>query len=370
MNVINNKKVGYLAHHALGDVIMKLPAIRWLCETAGTTNVYLTVQRAYLADLLSLELNIPIENMLVYGGLNTTWKDKLRFLVHWRSIPIDTLILPATINYNLGKQLFRLSKAKELYTSSKLVQYTNKPGTYYSKFKHKVFLNAEFVRLFEKDMTDETFIQKVYDSYYLDKEKYPCGKTVLLQKTGKDIAQYIIVHLGSGDSQKHKRIPMHHAQKIVEFIINHHPGLDIILTGSGNESELIEELCNKIDSPKLLNVVDKFSLPEFIGVIASASLFISGDCGPVHLASILKVPIITFFGPTNFDITGPFTNASVFTHLPLLNCMPCHDYSKRAENYGCPPIYCLNGMNITPALLEVQRILTTTNEFYYKNGYE
>jgi hypothetical protein len=117
MDIINNKKICYLAHHALGDVIMKVPALRWLCETAGADNIYLTVQREYLADLLNFELGIPKENMLVYAGLNTSWKNKLRFLLQWRNMPIEALIVPPTINYNLGKHLFRISKAKELYRS-------------------------------------------------------------------------------------------------------------------------------------------------------------------------------------------------------------------------------------------------------------
>jgi len=358
MDIASNKKICYLAHHAFGDVIMKVPAIRWLCETVGAQNVYLTVQRQYLADLLNTEFNIPKENMIIYTGMQSSFKDKLRFLFRWRKMPVDIIILSPTINYKLGKQLFTLSKAKKIFTSKKLINFKNEQEVYYSKFKHKVFLNAEFIRLFEKNISDENFIKNISDLYYLDKKKYPCGKTVLFNKTEKNIQQYVIVHLGSGDGQKHKRIPVHQAKKIVEFIIEQYPHLHILLTGLGNEAELTKELYSQINSPVVLDVANKCSMNELIGVVADASLFISGDCGPVHLASVLKVPVITFFGPTDFDITGPFTNASVFMHEPSLNCMPCHNYSKRGRNQGCPPIYCLNEMNIAPALLEVEKILT------------
>lgn len=359
---ITNKKICYLAHHAFGDVIMKVPAIRWLCETVDAQNVYLTVQRQYLADLLNAEFNIPKENMIIYAGMQSSFKNKLHFLAQWRKMPVDIIILSPTINYKLGKRLFKLSKAKKIFTSKKLINFTDEREVYYSKFKHKVFLNAEFIRLFEKNISDEEFVKKIYDLYYLDKKKYPCGKTVLLNKTEKNIQDYVIVHLGSGDGQKHKRIPIHQAKKIVEFIIKQYPNLHILLTGLGNEAELTKELCSRINSPVVLDVANKFSLNELIGVVAAASLFISGDCGPVHLASVLKVPVITFFGPTDFNITGPFTNAFVFTHQPSLNCMPCHNYSKRGMNYGCPPVYCLNEMNIAPALLQLEKILNSNSK--------
>jgi ADP-heptose:LPS heptosyltransferase len=123
----------------------------------------------------------------------------------------------------------------------------------------------------------------VHDGYFLDIKKYPCGKTILFQKTGKQIEEYIIVHLGSGDGQQHKRLPMRHAERIIEFINDHYPQMPVILTGLGNEAELTTSLCNKINSPHVLDTANKLSLRELIGVIALLLYLFQATAGPCIL---------------------------------------------------------------------------------------
>ena len=44
-------KIIYLGHHALGDVIMKVPAIRYLVKEFGQKNIYFTVRDVKIKDL-------------------------------------------------------------------------------------------------------------------------------------------------------------------------------------------------------------------------------------------------------------------------------------------------------------------------------
>ncbi|HTS02838.1 MAG TPA: glycosyltransferase family 9 protein, partial [Thermoanaerobaculia bacterium] len=48
------------------------------------------------------------------------------------------------------------------------------------------------------------------------------------------------------------------------------------------------------------------TLPEALGVLASARLFVGNDSGLAHLASAAGAPSVVVFGPTDPDATRPW----------------------------------------------------------------
>jgi ADP-heptose:LPS heptosyltransferase len=75
------------------------------------------------------------------------------------------------------------------------------------------------------------------------------------------------------------------------------------------------------------------TLPQLLGLISLADLFISNDTGPMHLANALRVPVVAIFGPTDPAVTGPFEQpARVVKHdVP---CWPCF-YRKCPYDHRC-----------------------------------
>ena len=47
-------------------------------------------------------------------------------------------------------------------------------------------------------------------------------------------------------------------------------------------------------------------IAELIALTRRAKLVVGGDTGPVHLAAVLRVPVVTLFGPTHPGRTGPY----------------------------------------------------------------
>ena len=76
-------------------------------------------------------------------------------------------------------------------------------------------------------------------------------------------------------------------------------------------------------------------------IIRNSNLFISADCGLTHIASIMKIKMITIFGPTDYEITGPYSHCIPIRINPKLKCMPCH-LSKKYGNRGCDSVDCLH----------------------------
>jgi heptosyltransferase I len=71
------------------------------------------------------------------------------------------------------------------------------------------------------------------------------------------------------------------------------------------------------------------SISELIAITRRAALFIGGDTGPMHLAAILKVPVVAIFGPTNPARNGPYGTRSVVLRNPA--SITSHARSTRAE---------------------------------------
>ena len=90
-----------------------------------------------------------------------------------------------------------------------------------------------------------------------------------------------------------------------------------------------------------------------IPYIRRARLFVSGDTGPMHLASAFGVPVVGIFGPTDPAKNGPFGAGDevVWEDVP---CGPC--YKHRCPGYGN---VCMTSIEVDDVLEAVRRRLHT-----------
>jgi heptosyltransferase I len=58
------------------------------------------------------------------------------------------------------------------------------------------------------------------------------------------------------------------------------------------------------------------SVTELIALTRRAQLFVGGDTGPLHLAAVLRVPVVAIFGPTDPARNGPYGTRSVVLRSP------------------------------------------------------
>lgn len=77
-----------------------------------------------------------------------------------------------------------------------------------------------------------------------------------------------------------------------------------VLSGTRNESALIAKF--KRQHPDSIVLMDKTSVHQLHALISNAKLFVSGDTGPMHIASATDTPQIAVFGNTSPVRTGPF----------------------------------------------------------------
>ncbi len=95
----------------------------------------------------------------------------------------------------------------------------------------------------------------------------------------------------------------------------------ILITGAENEKGVAESVSSRM-AKKPINLSGQTSLRMLAGLISQATLFVTNDSGPMHLANALKVPVTAVFGPTDPSVTGPYQEPSAVIKKDV-PCWPC-----------------------------------------------
>lgn len=86
-------------------------------------------------------------------------------------------------------------------------------------------------------------------------------------------------------------------------------GMVTVLTGGPSETEInYAAEIEKQAKTKPLNLVGKTSLKELLAVLDQATVVVSPDTGPAHLANALGTPVIGLYATSNPNRTGPYLN--------------------------------------------------------------
>ncbi|MBN2244996.1 MAG: lipopolysaccharide heptosyltransferase II [Candidatus Aminicenantes bacterium] len=96
---------------------------------------------------------------------------------------------------------------------------------------------------------------------------------------------------------------------------------EIIIVGARSELEIGESIENQMQNKPYL-LIGKTNLMELAGILKTATLVISNDSGPMHLANAVHTPVVALFGPTNPQVTGPLQPPSVVIKKEV-PCWPC-----------------------------------------------
>jgi len=102
--------------------------------------------------------------------------------------------------------------------------------------------------------------------------------------------------------------------------------LNIKIFGSKDEVVIARKIESGLITRKinnLQNLAGKTTLEQLIHEIANLDLLITGDSGPMHIASAFNVPTVAIFGPTKHFETSQWLNPQSSMVALNLECQPC-----------------------------------------------
>ena len=123
---------------------------------------------------------------------------------------------------------------------------------------------------------------------------------------------------------------------------------EIIFIGTKKDAPIIEKIIS-ITGIKAFNLAGETSLSQLAAFFSTSKLVISNDNGAMHLASVLGVPVIALFGPTDPLRTGPLGEHTIVLR-DKVDCSPCKKRICRSKK-------CFDKITVERAYEAVKKIL-------------
>lgn len=98
-------------------------------------------------------------------------------------------------------------------------------------------------------------------------------------------------------------------------------GVKILLTGGPGETEIGRDIEAAMATTPL-NLIGRTSVRQVMALLGRASLMVTNDSGPMHVAAAFSVPIVAVFGSTDHTTTSPLSDSCRIVRQPV-DCAPC-----------------------------------------------
>ena len=334
----------------VGDVAMSLPAFRAL-RAAFRGDHLAVLARPWVADLYRL---LPeIDEVLVEDprGAHAGAAGRKRLAAELKARSFDrALIFPESFGTawtafqaGIPERIGWASDARSLLLSRALPPRLHRGR--HQVWKH--LLLAEAAGAVSPARPDA--------SWSVGKPEREAGLARLLA-AGWDRAPFVAAHVASfADAAKRWDLALF-AETFDRLAGERH--LSVVLLGSAGEAAVNAEAAARTRRARVVDLSGKSSLPEALGVLSHAALFVGNDSGLAHLAGAVGTPSVVVFGPTDPDATRPWdgprgdgTPARIAIARRRTACAPCR--------FDVCPIdhRCLTALPVTSVLAAAASIL-------------
>lgn len=141
-----------------------------------------------------------------------------------------------------------------------------------------------------------------------------------------------------------KTWPAEYYALLSEYFIRE--GINVVLAGSSDDLALEQEIFHYLEhsdalaqetpletTGQVVSMIGETSLTELAALIQNARLFVGGDTGPLHIAAAAGTRLITIFGPTCPERTGPYGSENASILMADLKCIGC--LKRHCEHKNC-----------------------------------
>jgi len=298
----------------LGDVVLSTPVIK---------NLRLFFPKSHIAFMCrpytrgALEGNPDLDELIIYdkyGTQKNLWA-AIKFSFYLRKKKFDlALILHPTNRTHLITFLARIPERvgwdKKLgILLTKRIKHIKQEGK-----KHELEYTLDLLRALNIPV-------KSKDTYFpLTLEAKRKVEEVLKGQAVAENDKFIVIHPSA--SCPSKRWPQERFQRVIK-LLKERVSFKIIVITSQSEREFGERL---VGDSGVIDLRGSLSISEIGALLKKASLFISNDSGPIHIAASLNTPVISIFGRKDSGLSplrwGPRGRKSFYFHKDV-GCDKC-----------------------------------------------
>jgi lipopolysaccharide heptosyltransferase II len=150
------------------------------------------------------------------------------------------------------------------------------------------------------------------------------------------------VHVSGGRESKQWHLDRfaHVARRLAE-----ERGATIVLTGSASDRPLVDAVRAQLHGIPVIDVAGALDLPALAGLLADLDVLVTGDTGPMHVASAVGTPIVALFGPADSQRYGPRSPRQRIIRVDL-PCSPCGQVRLPPERCRGHVPDCMDGIQV------------------------
>jgi lipopolysaccharide heptosyltransferase II len=341
------KKILIVRTDRIGDVVLSTPVIEALRKTYPQSWIAF-MTRPYTADIL--QGNPLLDEIIIYDkdGRQRGWLANIIFALSLRKKKFDVaIILNATNRAHIITCLAGIPK-RVGYERRCSFLLTDKIKDEKSKgLKHESAYNFDLLKLIGVNEESKKTLVPVLQ------EDIDFITTYLHNKDVRQSDKLIIVHPSA--SCNSKIWPQENfTEAIKKLLIKNN--VKIILICSQEHSDICQAIYKEFP-PGRIFILKELKLKKLTALFNKASLLISTDSGPVHLAVAAGCPVVDIFGRNQAGLSprrwGPLDEESIVLHKPE-NCQPCLAHNCRNENK------CLKNITVEDVVNAAEKILKNT----------
>ncbi|MBI2266310.1 MAG: glycosyltransferase family 9 protein [Armatimonadetes bacterium] len=359
--VENPKKILFIKLFGLGSIVLTYPAIRAVKETYPSAEIYFLTfeENREICRLLDLASNRNIVTVRA-GGIAVLLKEALGAFFLLRKAGVDVVV-----DFEFFSKMTAIFSL--LICRKHRVGFSNRdiPGLRRASFivhpvpyNHTLHISRSFFTLVES-------LGIRSDCYHFEVPliSNQDTRTIVLDKL-QDAAGFepaaqklVLLNCNAGDLISQRKWPLTHFAALAEKVLEAFPNALILFTGAKSERETTERAVRLVPNhgDRVRNIAGWFTIGELVELLSLASVFVTNDSGPAHIAALTPIRTIILFGPETPELYRPISERARCFYADT-DCQPCVTvYNGKVSS--CKDNTCLQAITPEEVFGEVARAL-------------
>lgn len=318
---------------AIGDLLQLSPVARALRKKIAQAHITLLVGNEASIDLF--RHNPSVDEILVYDKrkAHRSWRT---FLNLWQEMRRRRFALVVNFQRSNPKTWLLASAA---FPARVLVYHKARRRTVHAVENHLEAVAPLGIDPREADHRLELFLGD-------EEERWADSLTA-----GEGLVGRPLVALNLGASHPVNRWPVGYFAALAERL-HTELGCGVLLVGGPQDRELADAVKTNIATP-LVDLVGRTTLLQLGAVLQRCPVAVSGDTGPMHLATAVGTRVIALFGASDPSRTGPVGEGHRVLQAAGVECVPCR---KRTCKHAIP-LECMERISVQDVFSAVSDVL-------------
>lgn len=131
----------------------------------------------------------------------------------------------------------------------------------------------------------------------------------------------VVLNPNASDKFPLRRMPLASFTELARKLLED-PDVFILITGVASEKPDAHYLCERLRSPRVLDLTGRTTMTELLHLFDLAHVLVTNDSGPAHFAALTGIHVVVFFGPEIPGRYRPLATSSDVVHTGF-SCSPC-----------------------------------------------